>query len=570
MRQNIVVKILGIIVFFAIGVVLGSWLFNYMAPSKERIDLQEIYNVPAGEAKIFINDEEWEKNGIYIDGEVYVDYETVKKKLTENIYYSPNEQLVIVTTANDNIHAKADSSVYTINGEEKDFGRKIFTVKGGEVYLGLGFVSTYGKIDYAVYDNPGRAVVYSDFDTEFLTAVVSEDTEVRVKGDKKSEIICDLKSGDKVHVKAKGMELSKGYVGVLTTDGVIGYVKEETVKDSVYEKMTTEYIETEYKSLTKEGKVNLTWHAVYTEIGKNGLNELLDKSPGVNVVSPTWFRLTDEEGNFSSLANKGYVEAAHDRGVEVWALISDVEQEINTYNLFAYTQKRRTLIDGLIKTVKEYNIDGINIDFETLTAKSAPHYIQFLRELSVECRKEKIVLSVDSYVPMPFNEFYRRDIQGKVADYVVIMAYDEHYSGSAESGSVSSISWVTNAVNNTKEVVPSNKIIIGIPFYARLWEEKRNSDGSIDIVSVQSLSMETANETVSKNSATVVFNEETGQDYAQYEKNGSVYRIWLENAKSIRLKLETIKEGGCGGVASWRAGFETEDIWEVINESFMK
>ncbi|MBQ3060984.1 MAG: hypothetical protein IJD02_00915 [Lachnospiraceae bacterium] len=570
MKQKIIVKIMGAIVFLSLGALVGLWVFDYMAPSKERVDLQEIYNVPKGETKLFINDKEWDKNGIYIDGEVYVDYETVKKEFTENIYYDPNEKLVIVTTDKDNIHVNADSSLYTLNGVEKDFGKKIFTVKNNEIFLGLDFISDFGKVEYELYDNPSRAMIYSDFETEFLSAAVSEDTLVRVKGDKKSEIICDLKSGDKVHVKAEGMELAKGYVGVLTMDGVMGYVKEETVKDSVYEKMNTDYKEVEYESLTKDGKINLTWHAVYSEVGKGTINELLDNSPGVNVVSPTWFRLTDEEGNFSSIANKEYVEAAHNRNVEVWALISDVEKKIDTYNLFSHTKKRRVLIEGLINKVKEYNIDGINIDFETINSKSAPHYIQFLRELSVECRKEKIILSVDSYVPMAFNEFYRRDIQGKIVDYVVVMAYDEHYSGSAQSGSVSSISWVTNAVNNTKKKVPAGKIIIGIPFYARLWEEKRNTDGSIEIVSVQSLSMETANETVSKNSATIVYNEETGQDYAQYEKNGSVYKIWLENAKSIKNKLAAIKEGECGGVASWRAGFETEDIWEVINEEYMK
>lgn len=570
MKQKIIVKIMGAIVFLSLGALVGLWVFDYMAPSKERVDLQEIYNVPKGETKLFINDKEWDKNGIYIDGEVYVDYETVKKEFTENIYYDPNEKLVIVTTDKDNIHVNADSSLYTLNGVEKDFGKKIFTVKNNEIFLGLDFISDFGKVEYELYDNPSRAMIYSDFETEFLSAYVSEDTLVRVKGDKKSEIICDLKSGDKVHVKAEGMDLAKGYVGVLTMDGVMGYVKEETVKDSVYEKMNTDYKEVEYESLTKDGKINLTWHAVYSEVGKGTINELLDNSPGVNVVSPTWFRLTDEEGNFSSIANKEYVEAAHNRNVEVWALISDVEKKIDTYNLFSHTKKRRVLIEGLINKVKEYNIDGINIDFETINSKSAPHYIQFLRELSVECRKEKIILSVDSYVPMAFNEFYRRDIQGKIVDYVVVMAYDEHYSGSAQSGSVSSISWVTNAVNNTKKKVPAGKIIIGIPFYTRLWEEKRNTDGSIEIVSVQSLSMETANETVSKNSATIVYNEETGQDYAQYEKNGSVYKIWLENAKSIKNKLAAIKEGECGGVASWRAGFETEDIWEVINEEYMK
>jgi len=188
-KQKIIVKIMGAIVFLSLGALVGLWVFDYMAPSKERVDLQEIYNVPKGETKLFINDKEWDKNGIYIDGEVYVDYETVKKEFTENIYYDPNEKLVIVTTDKDNIHVNADSSLYTLNGVEKDFGKKIFTVKNNEIFLGLDFISDFGKVEYELYDNPSRAMIYSDFETEFLSAYVSEDTLVRVKGDKKSEII---------------------------------------------------------------------------------------------------------------------------------------------------------------------------------------------------------------------------------------------------------------------------------------------------------------------------------------------------------------------------------------------
>lgn len=561
---------MGGIVFLAIGAVLGLWIFNYLAPSKERVNLNDIYNVPQGEVKIFINDEMWEVNGISIEDKLYVDYETIKEKFTENIYCDEHENQIIVTTANDNIVATPNSTKYMVNDEEKDFGSILYTKKGDKLYISMEFVSLYTAVEYEMYNDPHRAMIYSDFEAEYLCAVVSEDASIRVEGNKKSSIVTDVSKGDKVHLKVEGTQLSKGYVGVLTLDGVVGYIEEDVVADSMYEKMTTDYKKEEYKSLTSSEKINLTWDAVYTRVSGNAARQLIDNSPGVNVISPTWFRLTDEEGNFSSIADKEYVNAAHEKGVKVWALISDVENKIDTYNLFSYTSKRRQLVSGLIEAVKEYNIDGINVDFETINAKSAPHYIQFLRELSVECRKEGIVLSVDTYVPMPFNEFYRRDIQGEIVDYVVVMAYDEHYAGSAESGSVSSISWVTNAVNDTKEQVPANKIIIGIPFYTRLWEEKKEADGSISIVSVQSFSMNTANETVSKNSATVVFNEETGQDYAQYEKNGSTYKMWMENAKSIGLKVKVIKEGGCGGVASWRAGFETADIWGVIEEEFVK
>lgn len=570
MKQKVIVVLLGIIVFLAIGVVVGLGIYKYFAPSKERVDLQTVYNTPKDEVRLYINDELWDGRGVYANETVYIDFETVQSNLTENIYYDSNENMLIVTTDVENIVAKQDSSTYEINGEKKEFGSPVYISKGGKLYVAIDFVTQYSAVESSFYSNPNRAMIYCDFEKEFLAANVSEDTVVRVEGDKKSPIVWELKEGDKVHIKAQGTELSKGYVGVLTKEGVEGYVKEDAVKNSMYETMTTDYKDGEYKRATSLDKVNMTWHAIYKECGAAEINSLIDASPGVNVVSPTWFRLTDEKGNFSSIANKSYVEAAHNKGVQVWALISDVEQKIDTYELFSYTSKRKTLLQGLMEKVKEYNIDGINVDFETINSKSSPHYIQFIKELSVECRKEGIVLTTDTYVPMPFNSFYRRDIQGKYVDYVVIMAYDEHYSGSEESGSVSSISWVTNAVNNTKKDVSSDKIIIGIPFYTRLWEEKKNSDGSIKIESVQSLSMKTANETVSKNSATIVYNEETGQDFAQYEKNGSTYKMWMENGKSIRLKLNAIKEGGCAGVASWRAGFETEDIWTVIDEAFMK
>ena len=208
-----------------------------------------------------------------------------------------------------------------------------------------------------------------------------------------------------------------------------------------------------------------------------------------------------------------------------------------------------------------YGFDGINLDFESLRAQSGPHYVQFIRELSVACRKAGLVLSIDNYVPSAYTEFYNRREQGTVADYVIIMGYDEHYAG-GEPGPVASISFVEKGIRDTLEQVPKEKVINAIPFYTRLW----TSDG--DSHTSQVFDMEEQELWLQEHSLTPQWQEELGLYYAQRQGNEGLEQLWMEEERSLEEKLGLVKEYKLAGAAFWKLGFEKDEVWDQIGEIF--
>jgi spore germination protein YaaH len=327
---------------------------------------------------------------------------------------------------------------------------------------------------------------------------------------------------------------------------------------------STGFEEITYNNVVKEGTINLAFHQVFKEVGGEDLASVLSSTKSVNVVSPTWFRLTNSSGDFSSLANASYVQKAHEMGIEVWALITDVDSNdlygvnIDFVELLSSSANRKKLIDGLMEKVDSYGLDGINIDFEKVKSDAGTHFVQFIKELSIETRQRGVVLSVDNYVPSDYTAHYNRKEQGIVADYIIIMAYDEHYVGGGEAGSNSSIKFVEDGITATKEVVPAEKIINAIPFYTRVWES--GSEG----LKAKTLSMASENAWISENGVTPTWSDEYCQNYVEYQSNGSTFQCWLEDTESIAVKLSVMKVQGIKGVASWKLGLEDSAVWDVI------
>ena len=349
-----------------------------------------------------------------------------------------------------------------------------------------------------------------------------------------------------------------------TQDAFIGYVENKRLSEKYVEEPVpvTDYVEPEYASQTRDHKINLAWHAVYSVEGNDTLTGLLSTTQSVNVICPTWFILTDNAGNFSSLASESYVSKAHEMGLEVWGLISNLSDSVTVdmYELLSRTSTRTYLIENLVSTALAYGLDGINIDFEHISDKTGEAFIEFIRELSIPCRANGIVLSIDNYVPMGFNSHYHREEQGIVADYVIIMGYDEHYSDSEEAGSVASINFVENGIAKTVEEVPPEKVINGIPFYTRIWETNGTT------VTSQVVNMEMAAEYLNNHGIEKQWDEETCQNYGEYQSGNSYFQVWLEDADSIRVKLSVMDQYQIGGVAEWRLGLEEPMVWEVIAE----
>ena len=459
------------------------------------------------------------------------------------------------------------------NWRNKRFFSKVPTLEVGDI---VQITDLNEKtIDYEVYDSPNRVMITCDWGKKQV-ATVKSDTQVRYRGGVKSPIVTDVKKKDEVIV----LENEQNWKKILTKDGYIGYVKKNALKNEKTKNVTRDFTEPEYTSIKKDYTINMAWHNVTNSTANSGLQQRLADSKGLTTIVPTWFHVKDTEGNLESIASTDYVNYAHQAGLEVWAAIRDFDGGIGSNDeslqLLSYSSRRENLINQLIGAVMQVGIDGINVDFEKISKDCGVHYIQFIRELSVKCRQNGIVLSVDNYVPKGYNQQYNRKEQGVMADYVIIMGYDEHNGSSLEAGSVSSYEFVKEGIEETIKEVPAEKVINGIPFFTRLWsetpktQEELNQEAGTEAadypmkVTSEALGMSTARDKISQAGAETTLDETTGNNYATWEADGVTYEIWLEDATSIEPKLQLMKENKLAGTAAWALGQESSDIWDLI------
>ncbi len=416
----------------------------------------------------------------------------------------------------------------------------------------------YSDFRYSFYLEPNRVVIEYIWG-EYLFTEVTKATQLRLEADIKSPVLMQLSLGDELMYVTKEVSPRKGFAKVMTNDGVFGYVREKNVKTSYYKEILSTFSAPEYTAQKRSEKINLVFHQIFNTEAAGKLEELISQTKGVNVVSPTWFSINDVSGSMTSLASQDYVDKAKALGLEVWALVDDFNTEVDMYELLSYTSRREKLSNGLVEAAIQYKINGINIDFEKIPSKAGIHFIQFLRELSVKCRNNGIVLSVDNYVPAPYNKYYDRKEQGEIVDYIIVMAYDEYFSGSDVAGPVASIGFVKDAIRNTLEEVPSEKTIIAVPFYSRLWKETADNE-----ITSESLSMTPASQVFTDNGIEPQWNDTYGSYYGEYEKDDATYKIWLEDARSIEEKMKVIYDTNVAGVESRKLGLEKDEIWNVI------
>lgn len=538
-----------ITVVLAVGAAAGFLLYRKYKPSKERVDQNSWYQAAGDEVALFLNSELVENvRGRYIDGQVYLPLDWVDSALNERFYWDEENSQLIYTLP--------DSIVYADEGTLGNSGKPLLVQQDGQVWLLGGLVSSYTNLRIETFDtdNVHRAFVDTSWEPEQMAAVKKK-SQLRIRGGVKSAIVSDVDSGAEVIV----LEQLDNWSRVRTEDGQVGYLPNRCLKESEQRTLVSTFAEPEYTSISMDEPVVLVWHQVTNRSANQAMETLISNTKGVNVIAPTWFMLTDNEGNYTSLADQNYVTRAHAMGLQVWAVLDNFNQGENVQSevLFASSSARKKLIASLMKDVAAYGIDGINLDIEGIKSSAGPHYVQFIRELSVDCRKQGIVLSVDSYVPSAYSAFYNWAEQGRVADYVVMMGYDEHYAG-GEAGSVASLGYERQGIEDLLKQVPKEKIISAIPFYTRIW--KTDADGT----SSQSIGITSAKEWVESNQVSLYWQEELGQYYGELEKDGATYSIWMEEERSLELKMQLIRDNGLAGVACWRLGFEPQDIWDIV------
>ncbi|MFA9464837.1 MAG: glycosyl hydrolase family 18 protein [Velocimicrobium sp.] len=546
-----------------IFIIIIAVIAKKFMPSKERIELTDYYPVKGDELLLVLQDQLSESKGLYLDGIAYVDIDTVATSFNKRFYWDANENIVIYTTASEVIKAEVGNKDYYVNKSKTEVDYPIVKVVDNVPYIAVDYMELFSNVTSTIYKDPNRIVFTYKWGNGESAAKVKKTTVLRETADIKSPIVYDVKKGEQViYIKESEKETSNRFQKVITKDGVIGYIQNKRLKESYPLELKSDFQEETYPSISKDYKINMVWHQVTNQDANNALLNLLDATKGVNTIAPTWFSLANNKGEIVSLASDTYVNRAHSAGVEVWALCDDFDKKnVDTYKLLSYTSRREKLENELIASAIKHNLDGLNIDFENIASKTAPHFIQFIRELSVKCRSNGIVLSIDNYAP-GYTGYYDREEQGIVADYVITMAYDEHNGSSEESGSVSSIGYFTDAITNTLKEVPPEKTIIGIPFYTRLWKEV--VDGEAVKITSEAYGMTNGANVLTDNGVTPYWDDTTGQNYGEFEANGATYRMWLEDPASIELKMKAVDEAKAGGIACWKLGLESASTWDVI------
>lgn len=576
-KRNLGLKIAFLIIFI-IAAVAAVFLWKRYSPSKERADRNEYYGIKnENQMAVIVNNEVVEPTAMIAEGKAYVQYETVRDYMNSRFYWDPSENILLYTLPNDTVSVGVGSRDYTISKEKNSKDYVILKTEGNTAYIALDFVQQYTNIEYEVYDDPSRVMVVSDWGEKRI-AEVKKNTQVRCLAGVKSEILTDISKKDEVTV----IEDEGDWKKVRTEDGFIGYTKNSTLKKEQTKNITRDFAEQEYTNIKKDYIINLAWHNV-TNVDANGsVLQRIAESRGLTTIAPTWFHVQDVEGNIESIASADYVSYAHQANIEVWAAVRDFDGGIGSfdesYELLSRTSRRENLINQLIAEALQVGVDGINVDFEMISEECGEHYIQFIRELSVRCRQNGIILSVDNYVPKGYNMQYNRKEQGIVADYVIIMGYDEHYGGSPVAGSVSSYKYVKEGIEETIKEVPSEKVISGIPFYTRIWAETPKTEAELNEqqgtdaaeyamnVTSEAYGMPDAAYKVAEAGVSPVWDEETRQNFATWESGGTTYKVWLEDAQSIEQKLKLMKDNKLAGTAAWAMGQEDPEIWQLIQK----
>ena len=562
MKKRILPVIIAILLILVIaGGALGKVLLDKYSYSKEEADWNEFYQVSESDrSAIILQDEMVEEQALIRDDVCYFDLATVHKYMNEVFYADMTEKLLLYANPTEVIRTTFGETSYTTTEGTQDAGYVISFVEGDTVYVAADYVKLFTNYSYDCYDR--HVQVYTEWGTRQV-AQLKKDTAVRLRGGVKSPILTQAAKGDTLEI----LEQMETWSKVKTSDSVIGYVENKRLGDITEETETpvTDYQEPEYTALTSDSKICLGWHSIGGVGGNDTLYSMVSGTKGMNVIAPTWFSLTDENGSIRNFGTANYVTTAHNMGLQVWGVVdnfnyaNETGTAISTLNMLSSTTSRQNFVRNVTDAAVSLGLDGINVDFEQLSSDCGPHYVEFIRELSVQCRNRGLVLSIANYVPFNFNDYYRLDIQGQVADYVIIMGYDEHWHGSKDPGSVASISYVSGGLDRTLQEVPANKVVNALPFYTILWKTEGTD------VTDEYITMNNEADFMSRAGVTAEWDEETCQNYAEWTSGNATYQIWLEDAESIAVKLNMMATKNIGGVAVWRLGYGTQAAWELIN-----
>ena len=537
-----------------IGII--SFAAGRFIPTSSKRDPKEYFGIEGrDEVGVVVNGHVFETPGITLNEEIYLPIDEVSKYLNPGFFYSENENMFIITTPVEKIAVSVADSAE----------QNLFVSRDGKNYISYNYLYQYTDMDGdVVLGDTDRIVIRTVFDYDMRT--VGEKAVVRERPTIRGLVLEKPEAGTQVSIlEADGSMDVGAWTRVTTPTGYTGYVENKYLEGDMIH-VTEDRVRPEliYTHILREDKINMVFHQTDNQASNNMLAQSLEGVSGVNVIAPTWFYLESPEGDMSSVASDTYVATAHSRGLSVWTVANDFDGAVNsskdTFSALSTYAGRSKIIDTIVSETVRVGADGINIDFEKVNADCAPYFQEFIRELSVSCRTQGLVLSIDAYVPT-YTKYLGRAELARTADYIVCMCYDEHTSGSETAGSVSSLPFVQKGIRDTLKEVPPEQTVIALPFFTRLWKVNENAAPTSS-----AMGMGEAAAWLSENAANVVWDEETGQNYAEAKGVDGTSKIWIEDAQSISEKMKEVMAAGCAGVAEWKLGLETQDIWQVISD----
>ncbi|RKM56147.1 chitinase [Butyrivibrio sp. CB08] len=561
MKKKVIPAIIIIVLIFVFaGVFALQQFMKRYSYSTEKADLDSYFGVTSPtDVPIILGNEFIEEHAMILDGYYYMDFDSVQKYLNDRFYDGDMDNLFIYTTPTTIITSEIGSNTWTdTDGGSGTENYAITRLEGGVLYVALDYVKKFTNFSYEGFTDANHMQLTSSWEDETV-ATITKNTQVRLRGGVKSEILREIEKGETVVV----LEQLENWSKVKTNDAYIGWVENKRLSDTKSRSPipVTDYVEPEYTGISRDHIINLGFHNIGGPAGNDTITEVISGAKSLNVIAPTWFAVTGNDGSIRSYASTSYVNTAHNKGIEVWALLDNFTggSEVSTSEVLNHAESRANLIRNVVSACTDAGVDGLNLDFEMVAAEDGQSYVELVREMSIACRKAGLVFSIDNYVPMNFNDYYDLEEQGVVADYVIIMGYDEHYAGSQEAGSVASLSYVENGIINTLKEVDASKVINAVPFYTRIWHVQSGQ------VSSEAVSMKVAKEYIANHSIDMQWNSDAGQNYGEYTGNdGVTHQIWMEDAESIGQKIDSMKASGIAGIAEWSLGMETSDIWDTI------
>ena len=553
-------RIKGIIIAAAaaglVVIVAAMFVIVRYTPTKEKMSGYKYFDIDKNTDKVLvmIDGESYPDTGINIDGRLYLPQEFIADNINVGFYYDKESDATLYSDT---------SYIYAFKKNQNDYSDdtgKIYTMDysvirdvDGECFIAWDYVAERTDCEYQYASEPDRLnVTLKSEAKQCVTA--GKKAAVRYRGGIKSPVLEYVSKGDRLEY----VDDIDEWIKVTTVSGYTGYVKKSEVSDT-FEYVREQKAVEEHNFLLKNEKITLAWFQVSGTAGNSSIDNNMSTISGVNVIAPTWYSVTDASGNMSSYASADFVSKMHQRGIDVWALVSDFDTNVDFAQLYSSKAARTNMVNKLVGEAKSYGFDGINLDYENIKSAYAKDYLQFVRELYVACERNGIVLSTDNYKPEAYNRCYNLKEQSKFVDYVIVMAYDEHYAGT-DAGSVASLPFVKEAVEDTVQLVGKEHVIAGIPFYTRIWT---TTDGN---TTSRAVGMQAAIDQLNSDGQVALWNDDCGQYVASYTVGSSTRQIWFEEEKSIEAKMQVIQQENTAGVACWKLGLEKSTVWSVISQ----